>query len=226
VREVFSYLRRLTKTLVKWASDKLIAQNYTWTSRIPSDIKAGTYVLRHELIALHDAKQQYNGRTQSGAQFYPVCYNVEVIGSGTATPDGQNFPGMYAITDAGIKVNVADVINANYVSSKSLVFLDVLLKYVLQIAPGVPKYAGKYDAPTGPRPTITETGEIPANIRGDYNKRRAIVSFLSEWTVEGGDYYVPGEGEKPSSTFDPKNNWPKLYNGLSTLMAKPASSFA
>jgi cellulase len=106
----------LIKAVVKWASDTLLAQNYTWTSRLPSDIKAGTYVLRHELVALHDAQQQYNGVSQSGAQFYPVCYNVEIIGNGTAIPEGKTFPGMYSITDPGIKMKLKDAINGDYVS--------------------------------------------------------------------------------------------------------------
>jgi cellulase len=88
----------------------------TWTSRIPSDIKAGTYVLRHELIALHDAKQKFNGYSQSGAQFYPVCYNVEVVGNGTVTPSGQTFPGMYKMEDPGILVDISTKVNAKYVS--------------------------------------------------------------------------------------------------------------
>jgi cellulase len=71
----------------------------TWTSRIPSDIKPGLHVLRHELLDLHDAKRSYNGMSQSGAQFFPVCYNVEVVGGGTVTTEGKTFPGMYAATD-------------------------------------------------------------------------------------------------------------------------------
>jgi cellulase len=90
----------------KWASDKLISQNYTWTSRIPSDIKPGLYILRHELLALHDAGRSYNGMSQSGAQFFPVCYNVEFVGNGTASPPGKTFPGMYATNDLGVKVNL------------------------------------------------------------------------------------------------------------------------
>ena len=43
--------------------------------------------------------------------------------------------------------------------------------------------------------------------------------------MEGGDYYVPGEGDKPSSTFDPKTNFSKLYNGLMAIVAKPAEAF-
>jgi hypothetical protein len=108
--------QRLTSHPVKWASDKLIRQNYTWTSRIPSDIKPGLYILRHELLALHDAKRSYNGFSQSGAQAFPVCYNVEITGPGTVTPAGKTFPGMYAKNDPGIKIDL-DAINAPYVGN-------------------------------------------------------------------------------------------------------------
>jgi cellulase len=48
-----------------WASDKLIANNNSWTVTIPTSIAAGQYVLRHEIIALHSAGQA------DGAQNYP-----------------------------------------------------------------------------------------------------------------------------------------------------------
>ena len=39
----------------EWAATKLIANNNSWTVTIPSNIAAGQYVLRHEIIALHSA---------------------------------------------------------------------------------------------------------------------------------------------------------------------------
>ena len=83
-----------------WASDDLIANNGTYTSTIPSDIAPGNYIIRHELLALHSAG------TSGGAQFYPMCANVEVTGSGTANPAGVKFPGAYAASDEGILVNI------------------------------------------------------------------------------------------------------------------------
>lgn len=50
-----------------WATDVLMANNITSTVTIPSDIAAGNYVLRHEIIALHSAGQE------DGAQSYPQC---------------------------------------------------------------------------------------------------------------------------------------------------------
>lgn len=45
-----------------WASDQLIANNNSWVVTIPKSIKAGNYVMRHEIIALHSAE------TLNGAQ--------------------------------------------------------------------------------------------------------------------------------------------------------------
>lgn len=83
-----------------WASDDLIANNNSWTVTLPSDIVAGQYLIRHELLALHSAG------TEGGAQFYPMCANLQVTGSGTAAPEGVKFPGAYSATDPGILVNI------------------------------------------------------------------------------------------------------------------------
>jgi cellulase len=48
-----------------YGDDVMIANNMTWTVKIPSSIKAGNYVLRHETIALHSAG------TAGQAQNYP-----------------------------------------------------------------------------------------------------------------------------------------------------------
>ncbi|KAH6673806.1 glycosyl hydrolase family 61-domain-containing protein [Halenospora varia] len=83
-----------------WASDTLIANNNSWTVTIPSDIAPGNYVLRHEIIALHSAG------TVDGAQNYPQCFNLEVTGSGTASPAGTLGTALYTETDPGIEVNI------------------------------------------------------------------------------------------------------------------------
>lgn len=83
-----------------WASDKLIANNNSWSVTIPSDIAPGNYLVRHELLALHSAFNTL------GAQFYPMCANLKITGSGTATPSGVTFPGAYKTDDAGILCNI------------------------------------------------------------------------------------------------------------------------
>jgi hypothetical protein len=63
-----------------WGSDLLIKNNNTWTVRIPSDIKPGKYVVRHELIALHfgmTGNPKGAGTPSSGAQLYPSKLTCE-----------------------------------------------------------------------------------------------------------------------------------------------------
>lgn len=64
---------------------------------IPECLEPGSYLVRHEIIALHAAY------SEGGAQFYPGCHQVEVTGSGSTAPtDLVAFPGAYAADDAGI----------------------------------------------------------------------------------------------------------------------------
>lgn len=83
-----------------WASDKLIANNNSWTVKIPSSIAPGNYVLRHEIIALHSAGNA------DGAQNYPQCINLQVTGSGSDTPSGILGTALYKETDPGILINI------------------------------------------------------------------------------------------------------------------------
>lgn len=67
--------------------------------RIPSNLAAGNYLLRHEIIALHLATQR------GGSEFYPGCVQLRVGGSQTGKPnpaDLVSFPGAYSDNDPGI----------------------------------------------------------------------------------------------------------------------------
>ncbi|KAF2686806.1 lytic polysaccharide monooxygenase [Lentithecium fluviatile CBS 122367] len=68
--------------------------NYT----IPSCLKPGYYIVRHEIIALHSA---YN---EGGAQFYPSCHQLKVSGKGATVPrEGLvGFPGAYKKDEPGV----------------------------------------------------------------------------------------------------------------------------
>lgn len=85
-----------------WASDMLIANNNSWVAEIPSKVKPGFYVLRHELIALHYA----NNITMGGPQHYPQCVTLQIRGQGTELPQGVKAMGMYKQDDAGLTYNI------------------------------------------------------------------------------------------------------------------------
>ncbi|KAI0515162.1 family 61 glycoside hydrolase [Xylaria bambusicola] len=82
-----------------WASAKLIANNNTWTTTVPSTLAAGNYVFRHEIIALH------GGSSKNGAQNYPQCINIAIAGSGTDKPTGTLGVNLYKSDDPGILFN-------------------------------------------------------------------------------------------------------------------------
>ncbi|KAH0602883.1 uncharacterized protein H6S33_008533 [Morchella sextelata] len=77
-----------------------ILKNLEWTTTIPANLAPGNYLIRHELIALHQANTP---------QFYPECAQLTVTGSGTGVPSGDyltSFPGAYAASDPGITIDI------------------------------------------------------------------------------------------------------------------------
>ncbi|KAK3063256.1 hypothetical protein LTS18_001849 [Coniosporium uncinatum] len=104
-------------TLGQWASDKLIANNNTWSHIIPSAIAPGHYVFRHEIIALHSASDA------GGAQNYPQCVNLEVTGSGTDDlASGTLGTALYKPDDAGIKIGIYQPLSSYAVPGPALMF--------------------------------------------------------------------------------------------------------
>lgn len=124
-----------------WGTDWLISNNNKRTVTIPSDIKPGMYVVRHELISLHFAFRPNNQSQTSGAQFFPQCSKVQVLGDGNVVPPGETFPGTYKWDEPGILDNIYYGVN----------------RY---ISPGPQIYKGPGLPPKGPRPIVVETGEL------------------------------------------------------------------
>ncbi|KZT68495.1 lytic polysaccharide monooxygenase, partial [Daedalea quercina L-15889] len=78
-----------------------LTQGDSYTITLPSSIKPGGYLIRHELISLQLAV------SVGGAEFYPMCAQVVISGSGDGTPSSDEtctFPGGYSDTDPGIYV--------------------------------------------------------------------------------------------------------------------------
>jgi len=83
-----------------WADDVLRANDGAWNVTIPASIKAGNYVLRNEILALHSA---YN---VGAAQFYPTCASIVVTGGGSAEPEGVLGTELYTSEDPGVHYNI------------------------------------------------------------------------------------------------------------------------
>lgn len=95
-----------------WATDVLIANDFSWTVKVPEGLQAGAYVIRHEIIALHVADQK------NGAQAYPQCVNIRVGTSGASQAGTKAITGgvlgeqLYKADDAGILVDIHKTISS------------------------------------------------------------------------------------------------------------------
>lgn len=84
-----------------WASDQLLSSGVSWDVRIPQCVKPGNYVLRHEIIALHEAFDT------NGAQNYPQCINLKITGGGSSEmAEGVPATQFYKPEDPGITVGI------------------------------------------------------------------------------------------------------------------------
>ena len=67
--------------------------------QIPKNLAQGNYLVRHEIIALHLAT------AFNGAEFYPGCAQLKIVGNGTGIPKASELvklPGAYSDNDPGI----------------------------------------------------------------------------------------------------------------------------
>ncbi|KAI0154236.1 glycosyl hydrolase family 61-domain-containing protein [Xylariaceae sp. FL1272] len=90
-----------------WAVENLVSNSGKKDFTLPSNVAAGQYLIRQEIIALHEADVAYTENSARGAQFYPSCVQVEVTGSGSDVPDTDfDFNTGYTETDPGIVFNL------------------------------------------------------------------------------------------------------------------------
>ncbi|KAK2008413.1 family 61 glycosyl hydrolase [Colletotrichum eremochloae] len=86
-----------------WAVDELIADGGWYNFTMPSCVPPGQYLMRVEILALH------NAYAPGGAQFYMECAQIQVEGGGTKKPSSLvKFPGAYNATDPSILLDIYD----------------------------------------------------------------------------------------------------------------------
>ncbi|KAF7314376.1 hypothetical protein MKEN_00910300 [Mycena kentingensis (nom. inval.)] len=76
-----------------WAMAKLVQNGSKWSIKIPSSLKSGQYIVRHELSAVHNPK---TSDSTSGPQNYIACIQLDVVNGGDATlPAGTQAKNLY-----------------------------------------------------------------------------------------------------------------------------------
>ena len=66
-----------------WAVTKLIANRGLHSVTLPSSLAPGKYLLRPEIIALHESDTAFSANSARGAQFYMECVQIEVTKGGS-----------------------------------------------------------------------------------------------------------------------------------------------
>ena len=91
----------------EWAVDRLIRNKGKHDVVVPKSLAAGEYLLRAEIIALHEGDTNFLVNPARGAQFYPSCAQIRVVGGGKVKLQGGfDFVGGYTPTDPGILFNI------------------------------------------------------------------------------------------------------------------------
>ncbi|TFY57555.1 hypothetical protein EVJ58_g6952 [Rhodofomes roseus] len=81
-----------------WVQE-LIMEGDAYNVTIPAGLKPGAYLIRNELIGLQ------NAMAPGGAEFFPSCTQLRILGNGTEVPAPNNtvrLPGAYNVSDPGI----------------------------------------------------------------------------------------------------------------------------
>ena len=91
----------------KWATERLYDNGGKHDVKLPPQLSPGEYLLRAEIIALHEADTDYNVNPDRGAQFYPSCAQIKVTAGGNQKPPQKfDFIDGYTRTDPGIKFDL------------------------------------------------------------------------------------------------------------------------
>ncbi len=89
----------------KWCTEKLIPNDGHLAATIPKDLAAGYYLVRPELLALHQAD-----KTPPDPQFYVGCAQIFLSSSGSANPPNTvSIPGYVSMKTPAMTFNIWQV---------------------------------------------------------------------------------------------------------------------
>ncbi|KAE8822360.1 hypothetical protein HRS9139_10381 [Pyrenophora teres f. teres] len=79
----------------RWSTTGNVAKHAGHMSvRVPAGLKPGFYLVRAEMVGLHEADVSFAQNPRRGAQFYPDCVQIEVVGAGMSS-----YPRVYCSTE-------------------------------------------------------------------------------------------------------------------------------
>ncbi|KAH9881197.1 hypothetical protein J1614_001692 [Plenodomus biglobosus] len=175
----------------EWSATSDIAKNFGhMNARIPKDLKPGYYLIRAEIIALHEADVSYKANPRRGAQFYADCVQIQVTGNGTvALPDGVSFPGAYSYEDPGVVHNVyCSTETAKPKSSTTPCATDYII-------PGPTVWSGAWPETTavsvGPVKGVTTATPWSTWIGSSSVLTSVVFSDVKSQSVVGSEMYTP-----------------------------------
>eukprot|EP01114_Cavostelium_apophysatum_P021591 TRINITY_DN757_c0_g1_i4.p1 TRINITY_DN757_c0_g1~~TRINITY_DN757_c0_g1_i4.p1 ORF type:complete len:403 (+),score=46.99 TRINITY_DN757_c0_g1_i4:108-1316(+) len=139
-------------TSVKWSSpDEMLANDGVHYFNIPADITPGNYLVRAEIIALHD-------NSLGGAQPYVRCAELTVTGGGSSNPAGVSLPGAYTRNDPGFRYSVYDNFRNAYPFPGPAVYQAAAAPVTTNVQPPVTTRA----VTTNAQPPVTTKAQAPA----------------------------------------------------------------
>ncbi|CAE6440204.1 putative endo-beta-1,4-glucanase D OS=Aspergillus terreus (strain NIH 2624 / FGSC A1156) GN=eglD PE=3 SV=1 [Rhizoctonia solani AG-1 IB] len=165
-----------------WGTDVMNANCGKVEFTVPSDIPAGDYLIRAEVIALHVAG------SVGGAQLYMSCYQVKVTGGGSASPATVKFPGAYSTTDPGI-------------------LFDLYGGYTSYTIPGPAVYAPGSSSGGGGSPTTTRPATTTAATSAAPTTTTATGPLIPKFGQCGGQGWTGGTTCVSGSTCTKLNDY-------------------
>ncbi|TGZ81716.1 hypothetical protein EX30DRAFT_318858 [Ascodesmis nigricans] len=95
----------------KWAVDNLIANGGKHSVVLPAGLASGKYLLRAEVLALHEGDTDFKVNPDRGAQFYPNCAQIQVTSGGSVqVPGGWAFKA----SEGGYQSNAPGILQSIY----------------------------------------------------------------------------------------------------------------
>lgn len=169
-----------------WSLPLTIISFIAGSIKIPTSLSNGSYVLRHEIIALHSAN------SANGAQNYPQCINLDITSSGIEDLSSVGVPAteLYKFDEPGIAINIYRSLSTYAIPGPTL--WSGAMKAATQTVAEIESYAPlQTDTPTisgrptayasrtkvtsttaSPKMTTAQTGPSP------YSKIAALIDAL------------------------------------------------